>query len=265
MAQAGTDQEEREPTFGATGGIWRSVLLFVPLTVALLAGAALIGLVAGFSTRFREGGYLVWVRRWGRWPLRAMGIRVEVHGLERRDAPGPKLILFNHLSLLDLFVLSSLSPERPLVLYKRELDSVPGLGGALRAMGMIPVDRQDHAAAIASVSEATERILSEQAAVLMAPEGTRSRRGGLQRFKLGAFHLAANAQVPIVPMVIRGIDSVLPMNRHFARSGVIRVDFLPAISTRGWRAEDARRHATEVRDVFLRFVPPEPPLGPSED
>lgn len=250
---------EEESGFGATGGSWRSVLLFLPLTLALLGGAAAIGLMAGFSSHFREGGFLVWVRRWGRWPLRAMGIRVEVHGLEHRDAPGPKLILFNHLSLLDLFVLASLSPERPLVLYKRELDSVPGLGGALRSMRMIPVDRADHAAAVASISEATERIVSEEAAVLMAPEGTRSRRGGLQRFKLGAFHLAANAEVPIVPMVIRGIDSVLPMHRQFARSGVIRVDFLPPISTRGWKAEDARRHAGEVREVFLRYVEPEPP------
>lgn len=264
MAQDGADKRDVEG-FGATGGCWRAVLLSVPLTIGLLGGAALIGLGASLSPRFREHGFLAWVRRWGRWPLWAMGIRVEVHGLEHRDAPGPKLILFNHLSLLDLFVLSSLSPARPLVLYKRELNSVPGLGSALRAMGMIPVDRQNHAAAIASVSEATERIRSEGGAVVMAPEGTRSRRGGLQQFKLGAFHLASNAQVPIVPMVIRGIDSVLPMNRRFARSGVIRVDFLPPISTLGWRAEDAREHAQQVREVFLRYLEPEPSAGLSQD
>ena len=231
--------------------------MLLPVAGILLAMAALVAVLASLSKNFRRGGFLPWVQAWGRLPLRAMGIRLDVHGLERRDDPGPKLLLFNHVSLLDLFVLASLCPARPIVLYKKEFGRIPGIGWAMSATGMIPVDRSNHEAALRSVTAAGERILAERATVIMAPEGTRSRRGGLQEFKLGAFHLAANTGVPIVPLVMRGIDSVLPMGSHFARSGVVRVDFLEPIDTTGWESERAREHAREVREVFLRYLEPE--------
>ncbi len=250
--------EQAGGEFGATGGWWRGAVLFLPLAAWMLGVAGLVGLMAALSRSFRERGFLPWVRAWGRVPLWLLGIRLDVHGLEHRDAPGPKLLLFNHVSVLDMFVLSALCPERPIVLYKKEFERIPGLGMALAQMGMIAVDRSDHGAAIASVSSAGERIQAEGGAVMMAPEGTRSRRGGLQRFKLGAFHLATQTGVPIVPEIMRGISSVLPMGSHFARSGVIRVDFLPPIETEAWQPEEVRAHAEQVREVFLRYLEPEP-------
>jgi putative phosphoserine phosphatase / 1-acylglycerol-3-phosphate O-acyltransferase len=250
------------PGYGATGGYWRSALLLVPIFIGLLLFAGLIAFAAVCSRSFRQRGFLPWVRAWGRVPLWLLGIRLDVHGLEHRDAPGPKLLLFNHVSELDILILSALCPERPIVLYKKEFGRIPGLGWALSAMGMISVDRSNHEAAIRSVGQAGERVLAEKAAVMMAPEGTRSRKGGLQKFKLGAFHLATSSGVPIVPLVLRGIDSVLPMGKRFARSGVIRVDFLEPVATSDWETEDLRENAEAVREVFLRYVPAErAPLG----
>ncbi|MFT5150258.1 MAG: putative phosphoserine phosphatase/1-acylglycerol-3-phosphate O-acyltransferase, partial [Planctomycetota bacterium] len=97
-----------------------------------------------------------------------------------------------------------------------------------------------------------------------APEGTRSRRGGLQRFKLGAFHLATTTGVPIVPMIMRGVDRVLPMGSFIVRSGRIRVDYLPPIDPTGWELEEVREHADEIREQFLQYLPPAPEPEPKQ-
>jgi 1-acyl-sn-glycerol-3-phosphate acyltransferase len=254
----GVSKEGGRGTDSQRAGVWRGVLFCLPLVIWTLAGAALIGLVAALSRRFRERGYVRWVRAWGRVPLALSGATLEVHGREHLELPGAKLVLFNHVSLLDLFVCAALCPERVLVLYKKEFDRIPGLGHALRNLGMIPVDRGNLEAAIESVSEAGRRIVAEEATCMMAPEGTRSRRGGLQPFKKGAFHLAAEHSIPIVPMIMRGIESVLPMGSFLLRSGHVRVDFLPPIDTRGWSRQTVQRHADEVRARFLELLPAAP-------
>ncbi len=242
---------------------WRGVLFFVPIVIWTFAGAAVIASLAMLSERFRTQGYTSWVKVWGRVPLALCGTRIEVHGAEYRDLAEPKLLLFNHVSLLDLFVMSALCPPRALVLYKQEFSRIPGLGLAFKALGMIPIDRTNHEAAIASIAEAGRRIRAEQATCVMAPEGTRSRRGGLQSFKLGAFHLAAKHSIPIIPMIMRGIESSLPMGSFIIRNGRVRVDYLPPIDTTEWQTETVRQHARDVRRIFLRYLSPE--AGTEED
>ena len=242
----------------APGSRVRGLLGLLPATLAFVGIAALIAGLGLVSARFRHGGFVGLVRLWGRFPLWLFGVRLETHGRERVEAPGPRLILFNHVSLLDLFVLAALCPEQPVVLYKKELGRVPGLGWALRSLGMIAVDRQNHEAALASIRAAGERLHRQGASVLMAPEGTRSRSGGLQGFKLGAFHLAAGTGVPIVPMIMRGIEGVLPIGSWLVRPGTVRVDYLAPIQTTDWSRETIREHAEEVRALFLQLLPPAP-------
>lgn len=237
------------------GSRWRGFVFFLPLFVWTLAGAGLLGIAASLSKSFRERGYGRWVRVWGRVPLRIAGIRVETHGREHVERPGAKLVLFNHVSQLDLFVLASLCPDGAVVMYKKEFEDIPGLGSAMRNLGMIPVDRSDLVSAIASVTTAGERILANDAPCFIAPEGTRSRQGGLQSFKKGAFHLAAQHGIPVVPMVLRGIGELMPMGRYIPKSGTVRVDYLDPIDTTEWDSERVRKHVKEVRDLFLEYVP----------
>jgi 1-acyl-sn-glycerol-3-phosphate acyltransferase len=247
------------PSTGVSrGSAWRGALLLLPLTLWVLGGALVIALLAILLPGVREGGFVRLVRIWGSVPLRLCGVRLEVHGRERVLERGPRLVLFNHVSLLDLFVLAALAPPRPLVLYKKEFSRIPGLGFALRTLRMIPVDRSNHEAAVESVAEAGRRLDEEGASCLMAPEGTRSRKGGLQDFKLGAFHLAASRGIPIVPMVMQGIETVLPMGSFVIRTGTVRVDYLQPIDTTAWKPDEARARAREVRERFLELVPPAP-------
>lgn len=240
------------------GGRWRGFIWFLPLVVWFFGGAGLIAISATVSEGFRKRGYAKWVRLWGRVPLICVGIKLDVRGRENLDRPGAKLVLFNHLSQLDLFILASLCTDGSLVLYKKEFDKLPGIGNALRNLGMIPVERTDLVSAIASITTAGKRIMEGGADCFIAPEGTRSRDGQLQPFKKGAFHLAASHGIPIVPMVMRGVDKLFPMGVYIPRSGVVRIDFLDPIDTTEWETFGIRRYIKDVRDLYLKYVPGAP-------
>ncbi|MDP6539997.1 MAG: lysophospholipid acyltransferase family protein [Planctomycetota bacterium] len=247
-----SDQTARRP------GPLRGFLLLLPVACFVLVGAAGLALFALLTPGSTAHRSLPLIHLWGRVPLWAFGVRLEVHGAERLDEPGAHIVLFNHVSLLDMFVLASICPHHPVGLYKAELGRVPGLGWAFRALGMVPVDRRNHEKALASVAELKRRMDAEHSTVILAPEGTRSRRGGLQQFKLGSFHLAAQTGAPVVPLIMRGIPDVLPMGSFLVRSGTVRLDFLEPIDTSDWSAERVREHAADVREVFLRYLEPAP-------
>ena len=238
------------------GGGLRGLLLLPLSALWMILASGFVAVVAVVVPGwFRRRGWWM-VRAWGRVPLWWHGVRLEVTGAERLEAAGPRLVLFNHVSILDLFVLAATSPANTVVVYKQEFHKIPGIGHALKALGCIAVDRSDKERALASMSAAAERIRSEGCTVYIAPEGTRSRKGGLQEFKLGAFHLAVQTGAPLVPLIMRGIPAVLPMGSFRIRSGRVGVDLLEPIEPTGWTTEGVRDHAAEVREVFLEYLAP---------
>ena len=88
----------------------------------------------------------------------------------------------------------------------------------------------------------------------MAPEGTRSTTGKLAAFKKGPFHLALQTGAPIVPMVQRGSEKLSPGGTLIARSGRIRIDYLPAISTIDWNRKQLSTHIQYVREQYLKYL-----------
>jgi len=257
MDMQGTDLAKSLRDWDAqTGSKLRGALL-LPLTAvwAILASLAIAILATLFPRWFRRRGWCL-VRLWGRVPLFWYGVRLEVSGAERLRAPGAKLVIFNHVSVLDLFVLAAVSPTNAVVIYKQEFRRVPGIGHALRGLGCIPVDRSNSERARESLAAAADLVRATGAAVMMAPEGTRSRKGGLQEFKLGAFHLAQQTGAPLVPLIMRGIEQVSPMRSLLVRSGRVAVDFLAPIDPSHWTPEEVRARANEVRGVFLEYLEP---------
>lgn len=237
------------------GSLVRALIAFplAFLAAFLLAGALLIYflLLPGRARRCNAA----WVRAWGRVILAIFGVRLEVGGREHRFAPGAAIILFNHVSLLDLMVLATLWDEGCTVIYKREFHRIPVIGSVMKRLRMIPIDRSDRERAVASLHAAAEEVRARGVKVFMAPEGTRSRAGGLQEFKLGPFHLAADTGAPVVPCVMRGIERLNPVGSWLIRSGGVRVDFLPPIPTSGWSEDQVHARAQEVRALFLRYLP----------
>jgi putative phosphoserine phosphatase/1-acylglycerol-3-phosphate O-acyltransferase len=85
----------------------------------------------------------------------------------------------------------------------------------------------------------------------MSPEGTRSITPKLAPFKKGAFHLAMQAGVPIVPIVIRNSSDIMPKGDLFYRPATVEVEILPPVDTSNWSVETIDKHVEMVRDMFL--------------
>ena len=159
--------------------LWPLTFLWAVSFAMLIPVAALVA-----PQWFKKHGWCL-PRTWGRVPLWWHGVKVDVTGEENLEFEGPRLLLFNHVSLLDLLIMAAHCPENSIVIHKKELLKIPGLGIGLKSLGMIAIDRKDTKSAIASMNSAAERIRENGESVIMAPEGTRSRKGGLQRFKKG--------------------------------------------------------------------------------
>jgi 1-acyl-sn-glycerol-3-phosphate acyltransferase len=147
--------------------------------------------------------------RWGRAILRATRVKVEVEGLEHLPADGPAIVVANHESWFDVFALVAHLPVDYRFVGKIELTRVPLFGRAWLAAGHIAIDRGDRQKAIESLQRAGEILHREGAVVVMFPEGTRTRDGNLLPFKKGAFVLAAQSQVPLVPVGISGSRAII--------------------------------------------------------
>jgi 1-acyl-sn-glycerol-3-phosphate acyltransferase len=182
------------------------------------------------------------------------GARVEVEGLENVDFTQPHVFVVNHQSMIDIPALFVALPVNLHFIAKKELLSVPFLGWYMRAAGMIPVDRRNGPEAIETLKRSAARVAGG-ASVLAFAEGTRSRTGVVSSFKKGAFMLALEAQVPVVPVAIEGARKALPPDGFAVRPEPIRVRIGEPISTVGLGAGDRdalmkRAHA-EVVDMNI--------------
>ena len=159
------------------------------------------------------------VDRWSAALLRDFGVRVRVRGAERLRGWRPALVMSNHQSHIDVPVLYQVIPAPLRMVAKQELARVPVWGAAMRAAGMIFVDRGDRARAIVSL-ELAKRQLAGGVNVWIAPEGTRSTDGALGPFKKGGFVLAEEVGAEIVPVTIDGTRRVLPAHSLRTSRGI---------------------------------------------
>jgi 1-acyl-sn-glycerol-3-phosphate acyltransferase len=203
------------------------VMLHALVTTPILSLAILAGTFLGVPGRVhvRIG------RFWVRWLLRISGVRVTAFGLEN-IAPGrPQILLSNHASWYDVAALTDVVPKRFRFVGKVELARVPLWGRAWQAAGSIAIDRSDTQRAIASLDNAARLARSDNSAVIIFPEGTRSADGNLQPFKKGAFMLALHSGIEIVPVVVLGSRDILPKGSWRVRAGRIIVRFGRPIDT----------------------------------
>ena len=196
-------------------------------------------------------------------PLLKLVWRPTVHGLDNVPASGGVILASNHLSFVDSVAIPSVVPRKVAFLAKSDYFTGSGLKGfATRAwfegMGMLPVDRDDTRAALASLDIALE-VLGRGEAFGIYPEGTRSRDGRLYRGRTGVAHLALTAGVPVVPVGLTGTQHVQPVGTSRPRVVPITVAFGQPIDFTG-RFEGvpsgrARRDATdEIMDAIQRLT-----------
>ncbi len=231
-------------------GLW-----FYPAALALtfyLAGRVVLSSILGSSKlgcHCRD-----FPRLWARLLIRWSGGSVEVEGLERVDWDRPMVMVANHQSWFDVFAILADIPANLRFVAKEELARIPIFGRAWQACGHVSVNRSNRGEAIASLERAAARIRDESLAVIFFPEGTRSPDGRLQDFKKGAFVLALQTDVPVVPLGISGSRAVMPKGSFRIRPGRIRIRVGEPIPTAGMTHGDRGRLLEQARTAVAELM-----------
>ena len=202
------------------------------------------------------------VRRLARLALRLAGMRLQVSGLT--DLPLHCVVVANHQSYLDGVVLAALLPARFGFVIKREMARVPLAGWLLRRIGAEFVERHDQRRMLRD----TRRLLRQAShgeALVFFPEGTFSSSVGLLRFHIGAFAAAARANVPVLPIAIRGTRECLAPGSFWPRPGLIQVQGLAAVGALPGQTGPGAAALREQARAALLSALGEPDLDVTED
>jgi putative phosphoserine phosphatase / 1-acylglycerol-3-phosphate O-acyltransferase len=191
-----------------------------------------------------------------------VGINLQVTGEKHLWTTRPCIFVFNHQSRADVLILAKLLRRDFSGVAKREMRDVPVVGKLLEMAGVVFVDRRNAQDAIKAMEPLVDAIRRDGRSVCIAPEGTRTLTPALGPFKKGAFHLAIQAGVPMVPVVIHNSGDVQPRTEFAMRPATVRVEVLPPVDTSGWRSATLDRHVRDVRNLFLRCLgQPEQPAA----
>ena len=211
--------------------------------------AALLTILGGLFDPHGKHVYVI-SRAWSWAVLKSCGISVKVSGLTHIDPKQRYIFMVNHQSNMDIPILiQALFPFQLRWLAKKELLRVPLFGWAMSAAKHIPVNRSDRFGALQSLKQAKRRIASGTSLVIF-PEGTRSRDGGLLPFKRGGFWLAVQTQTPLVPLTINGSGAVLRKGDWRVRRGEIRITVGEPLATEDYRSEKWVALSTRVRTIM---------------
>lgn len=153
----------------------------------------------------------------------------KITGLENIDKTKSYVIVINHNAMTDILALYFL-PLNFRWVSKREVFKIPYIGQLLSLHGDIAIDRSRGADSMRKVTEKGKMWISRGVSIAMFPEGTRSKSGEIARFKQGAFALAKDAGVEILPVVMHGTRTVLKKNYLVNWRNSLTVSVLPPIS-----------------------------------
>lgn len=230
---------------GGGRGVIRTVWVYVVGAAATLFHAGNVVLRTYFWRRNLHAACDRAARGWARNLLWAAGVRVVLEGLENLDTDAPQIVVSNHQSWFDVFALAAELPVRYRFVAKKELGDIPVFGSAWMACGHVSVDRGNREAAIEALDQAWKEIHEDRLTMILFPEGTRSPDGRLKKFKKGAFVMAVQGQVPLVPVAVLGSRSIMPKGRLRVRSGEIRIRIGEPIPTEGATLRDRNRLLNE--------------------
>jgi putative phosphoserine phosphatase/1-acylglycerol-3-phosphate O-acyltransferase len=223
------------------------------LAHASLVPSALAGLGVALFNRSRRDGVNVAGSTWAELSTALAGIDLRVEGEGHVWSHRPAVFIFNHQSAIDVVLVLKLLRRDVTGIGKKEIRSNPIFGPVFGAAGVVFIDRTDTRKAIEAMQPAVDA-LRDGTSIAIAPEGTRSRTPRLGRFKKGAFHIAMQAGVPIVPIVIRNALDVLPRGAVVMRPATVEAVVLPPIDTTGWTLENLDDEIAAVRNQFLEVL-----------
>jgi len=219
-----------------------------PVMLVVTIFCALAAIVCGtlFGT---EAGW--WAAKlWGWMFCRVFLLPVKVEGREHLDKKQAYIIVGNHQSMFDIFLMLGFYPHRFKWMMKKELARIPLVGYACKCCGFITVDRYNKTAIVETMNQADE-ILRHHSSMAIFSEGTRTLTGKLGTFKRGAYKLAVEQQLPISPVSINGCFEVMPKGRKSVRHYPLRLVIHAPVYPLGKGADEMERLRDVTRSTIL--------------
>jgi putative phosphoserine phosphatase/1-acylglycerol-3-phosphate O-acyltransferase len=221
------------------------------LAAGSLIPAILSGLTAGTLNLNWNEGVNAMTARLGDLVTKMAGTELVVKGKENLWSHRPAVFILNHQSTMDMFIAAKLIRKNVRGIAKKSLKNVPILGPMMQAAGVIFIDRKDREKAIEAMKPAVDALKSGTS-IIIFPEGTRSKSYTLGSFKKGAFHLAMQAGVPIVPIIITNAIDSIPEDKGIFKPAAVEVKVLDPIPTIDWTKEDLNHNIEWIRGMYLK-------------
>ncbi len=237
----------RKPSLAGRLLYWWSWFVAGALLAIFGPPAILVSAIAG-----RRHWVYPWALFGGRNWLRLSGMKVHASGLELLDPNQTYVFISNHRSYLDTATLFCYVGRRIGLLAKKELLKAPILGYGMGYVNVMAIDRSNRERALQTTEEATARIRAGVSFGVFA-EGKRALPGEFLQFKKGAFYMAVQAGVPIVPVAMKNTDALMGKGTGEARKGTIEMTLLPPVDTAGVSTdEDLQQLVERVQEVIAR-------------
>ncbi|MEX6503340.1 1-acylglycerol-3-phosphate O-acyltransferase [Pseudomonas zhanjiangensis] len=230
-------------------------MLFVLRMLALAVHfvlAGMLGLLIGVWRPFNPDNSRLCARLYALPGLWLLGLKVHAEArslLEHRHAC---VIIANHQSNYDLYVLGRVVPPRTVSIGKKSLKWIPFFGQLYWLAGNVLLDRSNPLKAKQAMLTTTDTLRHRDTSIWVFPEGTRNLGQGLQPFKKGAFQMAIAAGVPIIPVCASNYVQRMRLNRW--HSGRVLIRSLPAIATAGMSMDELPRLIEDCRAQMLHCI-----------
>jgi putative phosphoserine phosphatase/1-acylglycerol-3-phosphate O-acyltransferase len=226
-------------------------------TAAIWGGfftSAGVGLGVGLLNRDRRQGVDLALSLFGQLAPALGDVRINVQGAEHLWSHRPAVFLFNHQSsVMDMLIAFRLLEREFTFVAKQEVSRLPLFGSLFRLADVIFVDRYNTAKAVEALAPGVQK-LRDGISVLFAPEGTRSMTPAVGRFKKGAFRMAMEAGVPVVPVVLRNAGELMWRDSQIAQSGTVDVVVHRPIDVTQWTLDELDKRVAEIRDLYVHTL-----------
>lgn len=205
---------------------------------------ALLGILVCLVRPFNPDNTRICGRMFSVGGLKLLGIKLIIEGKEHLDNMQPSIVIANHQDNLDLFIHGGIIPKRTVSVGKKSLRYLPLFGQVYWLSGNIMIDRNKSKASINTMTETTEALKHKNTSIWVFPEGTRNKGNNLLPFKKGAFHIAKQADAPIIPICASAYPKHINLNKF--RAGEVRLRILPACNTKGLAQEQLSELSSKI-------------------
>ncbi|MFT6029114.1 MAG: 1-acyl-sn-glycerol-3-phosphate acyltransferase [Oleiphilaceae bacterium] len=213
---------------------------------------ALLGILVCLFRPFNPDNTRICGRMFSIGGIKILGIKMTIDGKEHLKNMQSSIVIANHQDNLDLFIHGGVIPKRTVSVGKKSLRYLPLFGQVYWLSGNIMIDRKKSKDSINTMTETTEALKNNSTSIWVFAEGTRNKGKNLLPFKKGAFHMAKQADAPILPICASAYPQHINFNKWHA--GEVKVRILPPIQTKDLNKEDMNNLCQKVHDQMFQTI-----------